>query len=264
MKPTPIYATDHCKAAFQLRWSLALFLKQPPPPVGEWLPTLQVQTERDRIKILEARQNSPLRLQFLLSTQPDTIPWAIIKSIKGRLQHTLRPRLNLTFRRNFRLTSVGESNLEVTQNYVAKQIQNHPLACSLSQVAMARFQRIDKSIDLAVPTHSSHGQYLIALHIVFVHSGRWRTADNNFHKTTEQAILTTAAKYQERISRLSILADHMHLTIGISHERSPATVALSYMNNIAHRHGMNTILMPSYYVGTIGPFNMNVIRKALL
>ena len=264
MQPTPIYSTDHCKPAFQLRWSLSLFLKNQPPPVEAWLHALQAQTERDCIRILEARQNSPLGLQFLLSTPPDTVPWAIVKSIKGRLQHTLRPQRYLAFRRNFRLTSVGQTSVEVIQNYVAKQLNHHPLACQRSQAAMAEFQHLDASVNLASPIQSTHAQYLIALHIVLVHAGRWRTVDNAFLKKTQQAILATAAKHHHRISHLSLLADHLHMTVGTPYDQSPAGATLSYMNNIAYRHGMNAILMPSYYVGTIGSFNMNAIRRALL
>ena len=50
----PLYTPASVKAAYQLRWSLAVFAKSPLPPAETWLPDLKQVTERDGVRILEA------------------------------------------------------------------------------------------------------------------------------------------------------------------------------------------------------------------
>ena len=185
----------------------------------------------------------------------------ILKSVKGRLQHLLRPQMRLAWRRNFRLTSVGDANIATVENYVAKQLDHHPLASAKSQQNLADYQWQDPAIDLAQPVFSSHGQFVLALHLVFVHSERWRNVSSDFVQKTQRAILQTATKKGQQISRLSILADHVHFTLRFGYDSSPEEVALSYMNNVSYRHGMLRIWMDSFYVGSIGPYDMNAVRS---
>ncbi|MEZ6031921.1 MAG: transposase [Planctomycetaceae bacterium] len=263
MTPAPLYTVENCGAAYQLRWSLALFPSLPLPPSNQWLNDLKAVTVRDNVRILDHHALPNGTVQFLLSTQPAVVPPAIVKSIKGRLQTVLRPLAAVGFRRNFRLTSVGEVSVQVVENYVAQQLEHHPLASHRDPQLLERFLLTFDNVDLTEPQNSSHGQYVLALHIVLVHGSRWRTAEPAFLEKTRDAILTAAAKKQHRISRLSLLPDHVHFTLKIRYEVSPAEVALSYMNNIAFRHGMLNLWMPSYYAGTIGPYDMNTIRRNL-
>lgn len=261
MIPEPLYTLDNCAAAYQLRWSLALFPSLPLPPSDQWLNELKAATGRDHIRILEQHLLPNWTVQFLLSTQPTVAPPAIVKSIKGRLQTVLRPLAAVGFRRNFRLTSVGEASVKVVENYVAQQLEHHPLASHRSQQLLQRFSLTFNDVDLTEPLNSSHGQYVLALHTVLVHGSRWRTAEPAFLEKTRDAILTAAAKKQHRILRLSLLPDHVHFTLKLRYEVSPAEVALSYMNNIAFKHGMLNLWMPSYFVGTIGPYDLNAVRR---
>jgi len=261
MTPTPLYNLDNCDAAYQLRWSLALFLLSPLPPSNQWLDDLKAATERDSVRILEYHSLPNGTVQFLLSTQPTVAPPAIVKSIKGRLQTILRPVATTSFRRNFRLTSVGEASVNVVENYVAQQLEHHPLVSHRSQQWLQSFSLTFNDVDLTEPLNSSHGQYVLAVHIVLVHAARWRIAEPAFLEKTRDAILAAAAKKHHRVSRLSLLPDHVHFTLKIRYEVSPAEVALSYMNNVAFRHGMLNLWMPSYYAGTIGPYDMNAIRR---
>ncbi len=48
-------------------------------------------------------------------------------------------------------------------------------------------------------------------------------------------VLGAAAKHHHRISRLSLLADHIHVAIGCNIDESPEDVALGYLNNCAMR-----------------------------
>jgi len=153
----PLYTSESCNGAFQLRWSLAIFPNQPLPPQYLWLPQLTTATERDQVRILEAHIDQA-STQFLLSTPPSVHPPAIVKSVKGRLVHSLRPLANITLKRNFRLSSVGESNANTVEDYVAKQLEHHPLASDRSQRKLEQLQRSFADVDLCRPINSAHGQ----------------------------------------------------------------------------------------------------------
>jgi REP element-mobilizing transposase RayT len=217
----------------------------------------------DRIRILEASSSAKGAFQLLVSTQPDVNPSFIVQRTKGRLQHVLRFVQAVDFRRNFRLTSVGDANISTVQNYIATQIEHHPMAADHSQDRL-RAQAIEnRSNQYSQPVYSSHGQYVLVLHLVLVHAERWRNATAAFIEKTRLGFLACAEKYQLRVSRLSILADHLHASFSFSYTHSPETIALAMMNNIAYRHGMVKMWMDSYYVGTIGTYNMNAVRLRL-
>jgi hypothetical protein len=76
-------------------------------------------------------------------------------------------------------------------------------------------------------------------------------------------LIGVAKKKAHRLSRAAILADHVHLTVGCANAESPETVALAYMNNIAHAHNMEPIFTNSYYAGTFGEYDMDAIRRSL-
>src|SRR5262245_15836582 len=124
--PEPLYTSENCKPAYQLRWSLALFAKNALPSPDQWLEPLRAAVERDHVRILEYTSRPPNVGLFLLSTTPTVVPSKIIWSVKGRLQHLLQATHPDAFRRNFSLTSVGDANSEVIENYVASQLVNQP------------------------------------------------------------------------------------------------------------------------------------------
>jgi len=83
----PLYTSANCKAAYQLRWSLALFSMVDLPPVETWKADLGAAVENDGVRLLECHVQAPRVSLFLLSTQPQVSPPLIVKSVKGRLQH---------------------------------------------------------------------------------------------------------------------------------------------------------------------------------
>ena len=64
--------------------------------------------------------------------------------------------------------------------------------------------------------------------------------------------------YDHRISRVGLLADHVHLTLGCVIDQSPEEIALSYRNNCAYSIGMKPIFQFGYYTGTIGEYDRRV------
>ncbi len=196
---------------------------------------------------------------LLLSTTPPLKPAFIVQRTKGRLQHLLSNR-NVTWRRNFRLTTLGDANSSAVEDYVEQQLGHHNLASEQSQQELESVSWCDPSVKIEEPMYSSHAQYILGLHVVLVHEGRWRTVEPAFLKITQSGILKTAAKYDCCVSRIGILADHIHTTIRFHYELAPVQLALSLMNNLAYLHGMRRLWPDSYYVGTIGPYNMNAVR----
>jgi REP element-mobilizing transposase RayT len=259
----PIYNASNCSPAYELRWSLAIFAKTTLPPASDWLTQLISVVERDGVRILEYAAYRPPTHQFLLSTRPDVAPPAIVKSVKGRLQHRIRATHPNVFRRNFSLTSVGRVNRDTVEAYVADQLGHHRMADPRVLDRLARFQLAFEDVDLSQPIFSSHGRYHYNLHLVLVHDRRWCEIREDRLEATRDMAIKVAKKKRHRMSRLALLADHLHLTLGCAVNESPQDVALSYLNNLAYVQGMQAIYQFSYYVGTFGDYNMGAVRRRL-
>lgn len=259
----PLYTSVNCSVAYELRWSLALFATTRLPPSTSWAKQLGEVVERDDVRLLEHHFREPNVWQFLLSTKPTVAPQAIVKSVKGRLQHHVRDTHPNAFRRNFSLTSIGEARREVVEDYVANQLGHHRMVDPLVQERLAKYQVTATQFDLAQPTFSSHGRYLYNLHIVLVHDARWCDVREERLHATREMVVRVAAKKLHRLSRAGILADHLHLTLGCDFVQSPEEVALAYLNNLAYAHDMKPVFQFGYFVGTFGEYDLGAIRRAL-
>ena len=244
-----------------LRWSLALFPTSSVPPSQIWQTELDAALDADGIRILEATVSSKGALLLLLSTQPQVKPKTIVQRVKGRMQHLLRTQSPVSWHRNFRLTTLGDANIATVQNYVATQLQHHKMASEFSQQNLEDFAWSDPQVKLAEPIFSSHGQYVLGLHLVLVHSERWSCARPSFLEKTQREILATVKKNACSVSRLSILGDHLHATLRFHYELAPGDIAIDCMNNVAYCHEMLRLWTDSYYVGTIGSYDMNAVRS---
>jgi REP element-mobilizing transposase RayT len=258
----PLYTSANCTPAYELRWSLSVFATVTLPPSQQWLDELEQVVEKDGVRILEHRLQPPTH-QFLLSTKPLIAPPQIVKSVKGRLQHFLRRSHSDVFRRNFSLTSVGDVRRQVVEAYVANQLGHHRMADDRVEQRLARFQLQFPEVDLSQAQFGSHGRYLYNLHLVLVHDGRWHDVCEERLKRTRDTVVKIAAKKGHRLSRAALLSDHLHLTLGGNLAESPETIALSYLNNLAHAHGMQPLFQFSYFAGTFGEYDLGAIRQAV-
>jgi REP element-mobilizing transposase RayT len=256
----PIYTSTNCKPAYQLRWSLALFCSVELPSTESWVSQLADAIERDGVRLLDNYQQNGV-LFFLLSTRPSATPPQIVKSVKGRLQHILQDSVPKAFRRNFSLSSVGEARREIIEEYVASQLGHHPMADPRVEARFKDFQFVFPRVDLSAEQFSSHGRYVYCLHIALVHEARWREIREEQLSITRDMFFKAARQKGHRISRLALLPDHLHATLGCGFNESPEEVALGYMNNLAFAHGMKPIFCYSYYVGTFGDYDMGAIRR---
>lgn len=258
--PQPTYTAEHCRAAYQLNWSLSVFWRQAAPPDQQWLDALSQSTERDDVRILEHEFSQENVSQFLLSTTASVAPAAAVRSIKGRLQHRVQAEQPMAFRRNYAIHSTGSANTETVEQYVASQIERHPMADPRIVDRLRRFQVHEPNVDLSAVRDSAHGQFLHNLHLVLVYRDRGVYMSEEWLTVTIDTLRRTAEKKGHLLCRASPVADHLHFALGCDVTESPQEVALSYMNNLAFMHGGARVFEDSYYVGTFGRFDLNATR----
>jgi REP element-mobilizing transposase RayT len=258
--PNPIYTPENCHAAYQLDWSLTVFWCQP-LSAGDWLGALQQATEPDDVRVLQHRFLRPDISQFLVSTKPHVAPYALVRSVKGRLQYIVRSELAKPFRNKYGLRSIGSSKREQVERYVESQAQHHPMADPRAQAIFERYQICNAAVDLSKARQAGTGIFWYNLHVAFVHRDRFREIDERQVRATRDTIQRASDKHGYLLSRAGIVSDHCHLTLGCSPERSPAEVALSYMSNLAFVRGMKAVFEHGFYVGTVGEYDLNVIPR---
>lgn len=261
--PTPIYLAKDCKAAYQLNWSLAVFWRGPAIAADRWLDRVQQDTERDGVRILEHRQKSPSVSQFLVSTQPQSSPAEIVRSVKGRLQYVIRTERPQPFQRNYSIASVGSASREVIDEYLRTQTDHHPMADPRTQQLLEKYQIHRPEVDLGKPRRSSHGEFLHNLQVVLVREGRHSEVREEVLLAVQRMVLGASQKKGHLLSRCSLLSDHIHLMLGCGVDESPEQVALGYMNNLAYAQRRSRVYGFGFYVGTVGEYDLGAIRQAL-
>jgi hypothetical protein len=98
---------------------------------------------------------------------------------------------------------------------------------------------------------------------VAVHQQRFAEARDDYCRRTLEMLRGAASKKNHLLSRVGLLLDHVHWTVGCGIKESPLEVGLSYINNLAHAHGMRPLFQFGFYVGTFGPYDMNAVRRRL-
>jgi REP element-mobilizing transposase RayT len=256
----PIYTPHNTTPAFQLNWALTLFWREKPIDDATWLRDLQRSTEPNGVRVIKHRLTTGDASQFFVSTKPHVAPSDVVRSVKGRLQYLVRSQAPKAFQRNYSVRSIGEAKRSTVEDYVANQLGHHRMADPAVQERLARFQRAYARVDLSKACFSAHGQYWHNLHLVIVNQSRWMEIHEDSLRKVIDMIEGVAAKYGYRPSRVGLLADHLHITLGCMIDRSPEHVALSYMNNCAYVYGMKPVFAFSYYAGTIGEYDRGAVQ----
>jgi REP element-mobilizing transposase RayT len=260
MPPTALCTLANCNFAYQLRWGVTVFWKKPAFS-DDWLATLRTATTPDGVRILRHRFIGPDCSQFLISTRPPTKPSTIIWSIKGRLQNLIRDERPLALQRNYDVRSVGSTKLDKIESYVARQLQHHAIDQDQRTSDFRDLQFVDPEIDLSQPGFTAHGRHSCNLHIVFVLSRSESGIDQTGWVTVRDMIRKASAAKEHRLSRLGIVPDHLHMTLGVHPDDAPAEVALSYMNNIGFALGMRPVLMHSCYIGGVEAYDLGSVKS---
>jgi len=259
----PIYTASNTTSAYQLNWSLSLFGKTALPPLTDCLDQLKTDTERDGVRILEARIKPPNVGQFLVSTRPGLTPWEIARSVKGRWQYAIRSQDAGAFRRNYHIESVGEVTCSVLDKYVAVQPERHSMVDPRVQERLLSLQFYDPEIDLRSARMSAHASFIYDLQVVVENAECLQNVEASVLSSSREMIIRAALKKQWLLSRIGIVSNHIHILLGARLTDSPASIALALMNNLAYAQGMNCVLRFSYYVGTFGPYDRNAVRQLL-
>lgn len=259
----PIYTPTNTTAAYQLNWSLSVFLRRSFQFQKTTLERLREATEVDHVRILEHRQIHDRQLRFFISTQPQVAPTQVIRSIKGRLQYLIRDQDPKVFQRNYSIYSVGAANNDRLDAYVAKQPSRHPMADPHVQEQIQELQFLDETVDLEKTNLSSYGQYLYNLHIVLESHDHLHNVHEKQLLRLRSMIIRACERKQLLLARIGLVSNHMHILLGCNIRSSPQDIALSLMNNMAYAMGMKAMNEFSYYVGTFGPYNRNAIRRSL-
>jgi REP element-mobilizing transposase RayT len=259
----PLYTAANCRLAYQLNWSLSVFGRAALPPARQWLDELKAAVEPDGVRLLEHRLVQPHVLQFFLSSRPEVSPAEVVRSIKGRLQYLIRSQLPRAFRRNYRIESVGSANLEATDGYVAKQRDRHPMADSRARELLGRLQYFDPSVRLDEIQYSSAGQFICNLHAVLENAEGWHEIREGVLAAMRDMIIRASAAKSYRLSRIGLVSNHLHMTLGCNMTDSPLAVGLGLLNNLAFVHNMKAVFKYSFYVGTVGNYDRQAVRRKL-
>jgi REP element-mobilizing transposase RayT len=222
----PIYTSHNTNPAYQLNWGLTLFWRAIPIASEVWFGKLQESTDPDGVRIVKHRLTTGQASQFFVSTKPHVTPAELIRSVKGRLQYIIRSDVPKAFQRNYSLRSIGSATRAVVENYVASQLEHHQMADSRIQERLARFQKSYPHVDLSKPTFSSHGQFWYNLHIVLDTELRDMMVQEEVLQRLHNVVEAAALKHRHTLSRLALLGDHIHMTMGCPIVQSPETVAL--------------------------------------
>jgi REP element-mobilizing transposase RayT len=249
--------------AYQLNWSVTAFPKVALPRPDTWIEELKAATEADGVRILELRAPSTNAIQMFVSTQPHLSPAAIVASLKGRLQYLVRHQTPKAFRRNYRIDSVGDVNTETLGRYVGKQTERHPMADHRLQQCLEKLQFHDPNVDLNGVQTSSSGQFIHNLHGVIENSDGWHEWREQVLTDSRDMILRSSRAKKFRLSRIGLVSNHIHVTLGCGISDDPQTVALGFLNNLAFVQEMRPVFKFSYYIGTFGNYDRQAIRRQL-
>lgn len=267
MKPAPLYHPHNLNPAYHLRYSWAGWLSRKSQytfPV-EMNTNILAQTtplwEKDGLRILESNW-MPDSILLTFSTKPAVSPLLLAARTKGRLQHAFRVSGNpCKFSRKVGVRSVGKNQLKDIESYIKNQVQKSSYIDSSFKKKLKQFTFTDKSVDLSLPTATNSGRYWYDLHIVLVVENRYRITEYKKLAIIRDGCIKIAEKRKYRLSGLSVMPEHLHLSLRADIEHSPQDVVLIFQNNLAYMLGQIKVWSHNYYAGTFGIYDMNAIRR---
>ena len=176
------------------------------------------------------------------------------------MQYLVCNRLPKAFQRNYAVRSFGRVTREAVEHYVASQLEHHHMADSRVQERLRQIQINRYEVDLSQPRQTSHGVYWYNLHVVLVHRERWPEIREEWLRNVHDMIIRACSAKHWLLSRAGILADHVHLAMGITINVSPLDVGLSFLNNLAYVYGMRPMFQFGGFVGTFGEYDQRSVE----
>lgn len=259
-----IYKPEILRAAYKLRyawtgWASSGRLPERPANDAFWR-ALDTAWESDGLHRLEGLWKSDMT-QLVFSVLPHVSPVLFTARVKGRLQHALRIGGQETkFSRKVAFRTVGENRRADVEAYIERQVDKERFVDPNYQRLMKQFTIVNQDVDLSKPTETNSGRYWYDLHLVLVTEHRQRITEPPRLARVRDLCIRIAEKKGYLISRLSVLPDHIHMSLRGNIEHSPEEIALSYLNNLSYALGRNAIWQQGYYAGTFGEYDMGALR----
>ena len=260
MPPAPIYTRENCSFACPLQWGLSVFWRSPPER-DDWFSDLAKSLEPDGIRLLGHRFEQPHVSQFAISTLPHVSPLLVVQRVKGRLQYLVRHKWPKAFRGNYALRSFGKVTREAVEQYVASQVNHHPMADPRVDARLRRYQIVNDDVDLAVAQRTTQGLYWYNLHVVLVHRERWMEIREDVLCGVRDMIVSASQAKGYLLSRGGILPDHVHLAMGCPIDVAPMDIALGFLNNLAFVYEMRPVFQFGGFVGTFGEYDSHAVES---
>lgn len=263
MQPEPIYKKETINPpSYQLRYGWTGWLSDtsfdelPDDVEKAWRKTL----EKDGIRVLDLDADNE-KIQCISSIVPGVSPVTFTTRIKGRLQYALKKLAGpVTFSRKVSMRTIGETRNAIVTCYIQNQVRESDYADPDYRKMLKTYTENAGDVDLSEPQKTRSGRYWYNLHIVLVTRDRFRMRKEHNFQITQEGIEKIAEKHDYKISTYSIMPDHLHLALRGNIQMSPEDIALSFLNNLAFLHDQNAIWEHSYYAGTFGDYDMNLVR----
>lgn len=256
----PIYTPQNVDFAYQLRWAMTLFTIGIRPPIESIAPVTQA-LETDGIRVLSQRYCEPSMLQLTLSTLPHVSPGTIVQRVKGRLWYAWQSIGGITIEKKYALRSYGNQERAIIEAYIAGQAAHHPMATARADELFQSVNLVDETVRLDEPIAIDKSLLWFNLHVVIVHSERWRNVNESTVYNVQKMVRSVCTKYGWRLSRCGIVSDHLHLSLGATMMDTAQEIVLKLMNNLAFVYGMKPVYQFSAYVATFGEYDQRVLRR---
>ena len=256
---SPLYTSENVKFAYQIRWAMTLFTSGT-RPMETTLEPVASALELDGIRVLSYRYAEPSMVQLTLSVKPHLSPQTIVQRVKGRLWYAWKNESLVKIDKKYSLRSYGTQERKIIEQYVAGQASHHTMATEKATALFEELTFIDPTVELARPIEIGNSLLWYNLHIVVVHVERWRTVNKRLLEAVRDMIRRVCKKYEWRLSRCGIVADHLHLALGASPQDAVEDVCLRLMNNLAFVHDMKPVYCHSAYVATFGEYDQRALQ----
>jgi REP element-mobilizing transposase RayT len=195
------------------------------------------------------------------SVRPDVAPAVFVARVKGRLQHALRQAgVHVKLSRKVAMMTIGENHRVDMEEYIRSHAHKEAHGDPALAERFRPFTVGDPSVDLSAPSETTSGRYWYNLHLVIVSAERWRNGSPSWLGRIRDQSLRIAARKGHSLSQLSVVPDHVHMSLRGNIEHSPEQIALAFQNNLAYAVGQVRVWQDSYYAGTCGEYDMNAVR----
>lgn len=260
--PQPLYGTTEVNPAHHLRyswtgWPSGKRFASCPTPL---LDTLAEGFDKDGLNLMEHRW-TPELVQLALSASPTVSPTMLAQRVKGRLDYAIRQaNLTMPFSRKLAVRSLGENRRDDVEKYIQEQVSRERFVDPGFDQKLKSYTVVNSNVDLVVPTASARGRYWYNLHIVLVTAGRYRITDVAQLCLLRDTCEKIAKKKEYSISTLSLMPDHLHVTLRGNIKHSPAEIGRCFQNDLASAVGNHRLWADGFYVGSFGEYSMDAVR----